>query len=83
MGLSATLLRIHDGSAKANWGGRATSSALLDLFANDNNFSRIVPISGTYILKGFEKRVPASEEILGDWPSGVIPPNPALEIPCF
>lgn len=48
------LIRYHDGKAKPNWGGRATSLALAGLINGIPDTVLHAPINGTFITKNFE-----------------------------
>lgn len=46
--------RFHDGSATPNWGGRATSLALVELAVRDAQIDDVVTLNGTFSTQPFE-----------------------------
>lgn len=53
IGRRIVLARYHDGTAKANWGGRGTSLALAGLIAGIPGVETVIPLNGTYITEEF------------------------------
>ncbi|OZC60253.1 hypothetical protein CH267_04710 [Rhodococcus sp. 06-621-2] len=51
--ISVVLARYHDGTAKANWGGRATSLALASAVTNSDGRHLTDVINGTYLTESF------------------------------
>lgn len=47
------LARYHDGTAKNNWGGRATSLALAGVIARRTDVSAVNPLNGRFITEPF------------------------------
>ncbi|MBA4022769.1 MAG: hypothetical protein C0482_10445 [Gordonia sp.] len=45
--------RYHDGTAKNNWGGRATSLALAGILAAKPDVANVAPLNGGYITQSF------------------------------
>lgn len=76
-GAKALLVRIHDGRIKSNWGGRATSIALLDIFSESAALHSADVLSGNYILRGFGEPVDLSQRTgPRGWMSSEPPPVP-------
>jgi polysaccharide pyruvyl transferase WcaK-like protein len=53
--------RYHDGKAKPNWGGRATSLALAGMVHDHRTAELAEPVNGTFIITPFEDAQPAPE----------------------
>lgn len=49
----ALIIRFHDGKAKSNWGGRATSLAMSRVLFEMKKFENIASINGDIIVNGF------------------------------
>jgi polysaccharide pyruvyl transferase WcaK-like protein len=63
--------RYHDGKAKPNWGGRATSLALAGLVHEHPTAELAEPVNGTFIITPFEDQQPAAP--------AAEPPKPLLD----
>lgn len=71
--------RYHDGAAKTNWGGRATSLALAGLIHAQEHLALSRPVNGTYIVREFED----SPARMVQGPRNGRRPKAACEIPEF
>jgi hypothetical protein len=53
---TALIVRFHDGTAKPNWGGRATSLAMSSLIFEMKVYNSLLTVNGDVIVNGFSKR---------------------------